>query len=271
MMRRTTRTLAMVAFTTVVSCTSQLAPVTVTQAEPTVLRIYSTGATTRLVSDLSSTYESLAPHVQLETASGSYATMLDALAREEMPYFISHHLPSEPGYWSIPIAQDGLVVTIHSTNVVTNLTTEQLRQIYQGLVTNWVDVGGENRPILLLSREDGSGTRAELERLVMGQRLVTPTAQIMPSNAAMLSVIASEPDSIGYTTYSNLTDGVTPIRLDNVMPSQQTIAQNSYPLRSTLFVVGLEPPTGEYRQFINWIQGQQGQAVVQRGYVPLPR
>jgi len=261
----------MMAFTTLVSCTSQLTPATVTQAEPTTLRLYSTTATTRLVSDLALAYENLSAHIQFETANGSYTTMLDALAREEMPYFVTHHLPSDPNYWSVPIAQDGLVIVCHPSNTVTDLTTEQLRQIYQGLVTNWMDVGGEDRPILLLSREDGSGTRAELERLVMGQRLVTPTAQIMPSNVAMLSVIASEPDSIGYTTLGNLTDEVSAIRVDGVLPSQQTILQNSYPLRSTLFVVGWRPPTGAYRQFINWVQGQQGQAIVQQRFVPLPR
>src|SRR5690606_20538720 len=152
---------------------------------------------------------------------------------------------------------------------VSDLTTEQLRAIYQGRITNWESVGGPRMGITVISRENGSGTRAEFERLVMGERQTTQTAQIAPSGSAAIASVARQPGSIGYVSIGHLNDSVQPVRINGVAPTQANVGQNLYPLRTTIFFAGPGEPDGALRAFIGWVQSPDGQAIVAQRYAPL--
>jgi phosphate transport system substrate-binding protein len=252
-----------------VGCSSPALPAATPTTNTVALRLQGTSATAPLLADLSLEYSQLYPNHVFLPGSGRYEVLVEQAQQGEIPYFISNHLPPDSALWAAPVGQDGIAVIVHPSNTLTNLTLPQLREIYQGQVTAWTALGGQDERIRVFSREQGSGTRAEFERLVMGERPPTKSALISPSNDAMLRSISSVPGSIGYISMGYLQPSVKPLMVEGISVNPQNVYNNSYPLRSTLFVVGLNEPLGEYRALIAWIQSPDGQAVVARRYAPL--
>ncbi len=267
-MGRAKRTLVIVAFT-LVSCSSQVVPAATPTTRSVVLRLYATTAVIPLANELTGSYSQRNPGVTFDVQSGDYDAVVGEMIAEDDAYVVSNHLPADSTLWAAPIGQDGIAVIVHPDNDVANLTTEQLRDIYQGRVANWQAVGGPDRSIDVISREDGSGTRAEFERLVMGDRRTSRSAVIAPSSAAMVTAVSRSPGAIGYVSMSYLNPGVRSVDVDGSAPTLENVAGNSYPLRSTLFIIGLEEPQNDFRAFVGWVQSPEGQAVVSREYAPL--
>jgi phosphate transport system substrate-binding protein len=271
MMHRTKRTLAVVAFT-LVSCSTQVLPASTPTTNSAPLRLDATTAAMPLLNDLIARYSQTHPNILFEAKGGDYQVMLDRLLNGEIDYFISNHLPAEPDLVAFPIGQDGIAVIVQPDNPLTKLTIGQIRQVYQGRVNNWRDLGGDDLEISVISREDGSGTRAEFERLVMGERRTTQSARIAPSSAAMVTSVAGLPGGIGYVSMAWLDSSVKALTVDNVEPTLDNVYNNLYPLRSTLYIVGREEPKdGPYRDFIGWVQSPDGQRAVAQKYAPVLR
>lgn len=267
-MRGTKRALAIVAIT-LVSCSTQVVPASTPTSNTTALRVYATTATLPLLNDLISQYARANPTITFDMQSGNYEITLERLLAGEAVYFLTNHLPLD--LWAAPLGQDGIAILIHPSNTMTGLTTEQLRRIYQGHIANWRDLGGDDRDVIVISREAGSGTRAEFERLVMGERRTTQSAQIAPSSAAMVASVARQPGSIGYVSMSYLDDTVRAVPVDGIELTANSVYTNEYPLRSTLYIAGLAEPQDYYREFIAWAQSLDGQAAVGRRYAPVLR
>lgn len=261
------RTLAIVAFT-LASCSSQIVPAATPTTNTALLRLYATTAALPLAHELTTSYSQRFPNVAFDIVPGNYDSIVAQIDDDPDAYFVSNHLPTESPLLGYPIGQDGIAVIVHPDNDITGLTTSQIRDIYQGRVTDWNALGGRGE-ITVFSREDGSGTRAEFERLVMGERQTTRSARLAPSSAAMVASIAQTPGGIGYVSMSYLNETVRSIAVDEIEPLPETLADNSYPLRSTLFIIGSREPEGLYRAFIGWVQSPEGQAVVARSYAPL--
>ncbi|MFN8372880.1 MAG: phosphate ABC transporter substrate-binding protein [Anaerolineae bacterium] len=268
-MRRAKRALAIITFT-LVSCSSQVIPASTPATPPTTLLLYGTTATLPLIQDLTSAYSLTHPNLIFETQVASYESLVERVMRLEIPYFVSTYLPIDSPLLGYPIGQDGIAVIVHPDNPVTALTTEQVRRIYEGEIVNWREVGGSDLPIEVVSREDGSGTRREFESQVMGERQTTLLARLAPTSAAMVTSVAALRGGIGYVSISYLDDRVRALRLDDVEATQANVANNTYPLRSIIYVVGVEEPVTDYRAFIAWMQSPEGQAVVAQHYAPAP-
>lgn len=270
-MRRARRTFAIVALS-LVSCSAQVLPASTPTSHTIALKLYATTATIPLLNDLVASYTASHPDFVFEVLTGNYQIALEKLAADEIPYFLSNHLPDDTTNVPImawPLGQDGLAVIVHPTNPVMKLTTNQLRGIYLGHVSNWREVGGEDTDITVISREDGSGTRAEFERLIIGERRTTQSAQIAPSSAAMIASVGRERGGIGYVSMSYLSGDVRALIIDGVQPTLDNVYDNTYPLRATLYVVGLDEPEDNYRNLIYWLQSPDGQAVVGQHYAPM--
>jgi len=264
------RTLAIVALTTtLMSCSAQMTPASTPTAPTMALRLYATTATLPLVTDLTTAYSETHPNILFDIRSGSYQTMLDHLLIGETPFFLSNHLPADSTLWAAPLGQDGIAIIGHSSLDVQELTLEQLRAIYQGHITNWDSVGGASQEIIVMSREDGSGTRAEFERLVMGQRSTTANSRLATSSISMIESVAALPGSIGYVSMSYLDDRVHALTIEDVAPTIANVSTNRYPLRATLYIVGLTAPENAYLDLIGWMQAPKGQAILSRYYAPL--
>ncbi len=276
--RRASRALIVVAFT-LVSCSTRVSPSATPTLESRALRLYATSASLPLLEDLTQTYSTLNRDIVFEIESGSYQEMLARLVAGDVSYFLSTYLPPDDAQsvplWAAPVARDGVAVIVHPNNPIRELTTAQLRAIYEADVQNWSELGGADMPITVFTREDGSGTRAEFERLVMGDRPTAPLARIAPSSAAMRQSIARDPSAIGYLSTALLDITVRALTVDGAAPGPAALADDSYPLRSFMYVIGLREPDGsepldlDYRAFIAWVQGPDGQAIAARQYAPV--
>ncbi len=270
-MRQTKRTLAIMAFA-LASCSTTVVPATTPTTNTIILRFYATTPMIPLLHDLTAQYSQIYPDYAFETTTGNYEAMLDKLMTGETAYVLTNHLPNDVPDNPVlawPIGQDGIAVIVHPQNNLTNITTAQLRGIYLGHVSNWNEVGGDEANITVISREDGSGTRAEFEDLLIGARQTTQSAQIAPSSSAMIESVSQIPEAIGYISMSYIDNRVRALSIDNVAPTLKNVSDNVYPLRATMYVMGLVQPEGDYLKFISWIQAQAGQAVVAKRYAPL--
>ena len=280
-MRKAGRALVVVAVTfTLVSCSQRVIPSATPALETRTLRVYATSAALPLLEDLTEAYSAVNRDIAFEMETGSFREMLARLMTGETPYFLSTHLPPDEQQpaplWAAPMAEDGIAVLVHPDNPVRSLTRDQIRAIYAGEVQNWREVGGPDTPITVFTREDGSGTRAEFEALVMGDRPTAPLARIAPSGAAMRASVGDEPSAIGYLSTALLDDpAVRALAVDGVTPTLAAIADASYPLRSIVYLIGLREPDGsepldlDYRAFFAWAQGPEGQTVAAERYAPL--
>ncbi len=268
-MWRPKHTLVMVTFA-LVSCSTPVAPASTPTHGAVTLRLYATTATIPLLNDLTSHYSETHPNVSFETTTGNFQTMMEQLQQNKDGYLLASHLPDDDNLLAWPIGQDGIAVITNPQNPIESLSSEQLRSIYQGHVGRWSDIGGLELPLTVISREDGSSTRTEFEKLLLGERMTTKSAQIAPSSAAVISSVAGIPNSIGYVSMSYLDSSVQAVAIDGVLPSPDTVYNNTYPLRSNLFIVGVSEPANTYRDFIGWIQTPKGQEIVAMHYAPLP-
>ncbi len=265
------RALVIVAVSAVVACSHQTTPASTPTSSLTTLRLFATHSTAPLVSELASGYNALYPDRLSNVFIGNHAALVQRLASGEAPYLFSTHLPDEGGLWTQPIAQDAIAIIVHPANPVTNLSPSQVRAIYQGIINNWQDLGGSDEPITVISRESGADIRLEFDRLVMGQRLTTSTAQLATSDKAVITQVTQDANAIGYISLGWLDRAqVSALSLDGVAVSAAAVTDNIYPLRSTVFIIGLAEPTEAYQDFFAWAQSAEGQAIIGQLYGQLP-
>lgn len=175
------------------------------------------------------------------------------------------------------VALDGLSVYVNAENPVSELTLEQLELIFTGKIRNWKEVGGPDAPITLYSRENSSGTYEFFKEHVLKGKDFAASAQTMPGTAAVLQAVAKDKTGIGYggAAYGAGAKHLA-IKKDEsspaVEPSEQTVVNGTYPIWRYLYIyVNPAVDKGEVAAFLNWIRGDEGQAIVKQvGYYPLP-
>lgn len=180
------------------------------------------------------------------------------------------------------IAGDAIAVVVHPSNPVNELTIAQISDIYTHKITNWREVGGEDRPIVLLSRESNSGTYVYfLENVVRrGEKdndaLFSPDTLLMPSSEGISAEIRQNPNAIGYDGLGYVTPDQKTIRVARtadspyIPPTIGTVKDGTYPIARSLYMYTAGEPTGEVRAYLDWILNPEGQAIVGKlGFVPL--
>ena len=176
----------------------------------------------------------------------------------------------------MPVALDGIAVFVHPDNPVRSLSIEQLRDIYIGHVTNWRDVGGDDRAITLYGREPISGTRMYFERQILNGQDFAAEVQTLPGTASVEHAVAKDHGGIGYGSLVWTEQaGLLAIRADSltdaIQPNQESVASGLYPLSRTLYWFTDGRPDGTVRELVRYALSATGQgAARQIGYVPLP-
>jgi len=273
-MKPVQRTIAIVALTTtLVSCGVRNSPATIPTLTAIPPRVSATTATYPLMNDLLSAYGDGASTYTIDLYPANNQTRLDDLQNNRTSYFSTHHIPIGSSLWAAPIAQDGLAIITHPQTKIQNITLNQLRQIYNGQAITWEDVDGAGDDIIVFSREEGSSTRAELERMVMGNRRTTAIARVAFSDDQMVKLVAETVGAIGYVSWGYLNamtdDSVRVLSIDNIEPTLMTIYDHVYPLTNTIYIVGKSEPQDDTRLFIGWIQSNDGQKIAMEYFVPL--
>lgn len=184
----------------------------------------------------------------------------------------------------IKVGIDALSVVVNPSNPVTELTIDQLSDIFTGKIKNWKEVGGKDQAILVLSRERNSGTHVYfLEEVVRkGQKdskeEFAPTVLMMSSSQALEQEIESNPAAIGYFGIGYLTEKTHALKIKNpktgeyVDPTVDHALNGTYPLSRPLFFYLPSEPKGTVKAFIDFVLSEKGQAVVlDMHFVPLQK
>ncbi len=164
----------------------------------------------------------------------------------------------------IPIAYDGIAVIVHPTNPLTDLSVEQIRQIFVGELTNWRELGLPPREIDAINREEGSGTREAFEHLVMGQAEVSPAAMVQDSNGSVREIVAGDPNSIGYISAGLVDNRVKAVTIEGVLPTPENIKNHTYKLRRRFLLVSREAVAGSCKAFVDFVLSPQGQQILEK-------
>ena len=171
------------------------------------------------------------------------------------------------------VALDGIAMIVNPENPVSDLTVEQIADIYTGKITNWVDLGGADEAIVVLGREAGSGTRGAFEELldVADQ---CAYAQELDSTGGVLAKVASTPGSIGYVSLDVVDDTVKALSLDGVEPTEENIVAGSYKL-SRPFVMAtlgtIDEQNDLVKTWFGFVQSDAGKAVITAMGLILPQ
>ena len=184
------------------------------------------------------------------------------------------------GLTPIVIAHDGIAVIVNEDNPVENLSTEQLRDIYAGKITNWKEVGGNDEPIVPFQRNKDAGSQALMKKLVMKDVpfMAAPEGHIVDSMMGLMEAVRSYDNSagaIGYSVYyyahdMEMAQGLKLLAVDGVAPSAQSIREESYPFRNAYYVVMAAdtPEDSVTAALYRWILSEEGQKLVaMQGYV----
>ena len=171
------------------------------------------------------------------------------------------------------VAIDGIAVITHKDSVVSDLTAQQLTDIYTGKITNWKDLGGADEAMVVLGREAGSGTRGAFEELLKIEDQCA-YAQELDSTGGVLAKVAATPGSIGYVSLDVVDDTVKALSLDGVAPTEENIVAGSYKL-SRPFVMAtlgtIEEQNDLVKTWFNYVQSDEGQAVIKAMGLILPQ
>lgn len=263
-------------------------PPDVAPRRTTVVRIAGSSAMQPVLYELTTAFTRQHPTVRFEVTGGGSTTGEERVMAGQVDLaastLISPTVPTTAR--RTPIGIDGLALIVHASNPITTLTVSQLQTLYSGRSFNWVDVGGPPSELLLISREDGSGSRQLFEARVMGEEPVALTAVVMPTSGDVVAYVAKHPNALGYVSRAYVLAvlaspaaeatavatpdeaaralGVNVVAVDGQIPTQQAIQTQSYPLIQALYLVSRTRPTGWLQQFVDFTLSPAGQAIVAR-------
>jgi len=168
------------------------------------------------------------------------------------------------------VAIDAIVPVVHPANPVQDLAIEQLSLIYQGKITNWKEVGGLDKKIVVISRDTSSGTYETWEQKVLHKAKVTPRAQLQASNGAIVQAVSKNKYAIGYIGIGYLNKTVKGLKVSGIRASAETALSGTYPIARPLFMFTNGQPKGAAADFIKFLLSPAGQKIVKKeGFVPL--
>jgi phosphate transport system substrate-binding protein len=174
------------------------------------------------------------------------------------------------------IAYDALAVIVNPANKISQLTREQLESIYTGKVTNWKEVGGDDMPIVLYSRESSSGTFEFFKEHVLNKKNFAPTAMLMPATGAIVQSVSQTKGAIGYVGIAYLENTVKALKVSYdkgttfVAPTVENAMNKSYPISRPLYYYYLNTTEKAVKPFVDFILSTEGQQIVKEvGYVPI--
>ncbi len=179
----------------------------------------------------------------------------------------------DKGQYPVPfaVAYDCIIPVVHPTNNLTNISLAQLKDLYMGKVKNWKEIGGPDRPVVIVSRDTSSGTYEVWEGKVMNKERVYPGAQLLASNGAVAQAVAGNKNAIGYVGIGYLNDDIKSLTVNSIKGTKETTLNGTFPISRPLFMFTPGWPEGAVLNFINFVlHPDKGQKYVDSaGFVPL--
>ncbi len=237
-------------------------------------------------------YQEIRPEVRLSVTGGGSGTGIAALINGTVDIanasrkIKTEEIESAQANGSDPIefiiARDAIAVIVNLENPVDELTLQQISDIYSGKINNWKDVGGEDRPIVRLSRETNSGTHVYFleEVLRLGEKenktLFSTDTLLLPSSEGIGAEIRLNPNAIGYDGLGYVTHEMKVIavaadpEIGYILPSADSVNNGEYPIARDLYMYSNGQPTGVIEEYLAWILSPEAQTIVtELGFVPV--
>jgi len=176
----------------------------------------------------------------------------------------------EKDLFEIVIARDGLAIIVHPSNTVLGVKLAEVKQIFSGDLRNWKLLGGKDRAITVVTREEGSGTRGAFQELVMGKTRIYRGAITEDSNGTVREIIAHDPYSVGFISLGLVNQQVRALELDGAVGNEANIRNGSYKLVRPFLFVSVGEPAGLAKEFVDFVLSAEGQALVKKeGLLPV--
>jgi len=238
-------------------------------------------------------YQSVHPEISVSVTGGGSGTGIAALVNgtvdianasrtikpEELADAVKHNLnPQE-----FVVAKDAIAVVVHPSNPINQLTLQQISDLYSGKINNWSELGGENRPIVRLSRETNSGTHVYFLETVLrlgkkgDKTLFSPDTLLMQSSEGIIVEVSQNPNAIGYDGLGYVTQDMKVLAVavsaesPYVLPSVATVNDGTYPIARDLYMYTPSEPAGAVKIYLDWVRNSsEAQGIVaQLGFVPV--
>jgi phosphate transport system substrate-binding protein len=173
-------------------------------------------------------------------------------------------IASEKELIPVPIAYDAIAVIVNPKNPLDDLSTEQIRGIFSGKLTNWKEIGGRNHSLTMVTREEGSGTREAFQKMVMGKREISLGGLVQDSNGAIRQVVSDDPNAIGYISLGLVDKTVKALKIDRIQPNLENILKSRYQIVRPFLFVFRAAPNGLARDFLDFILSADGQKLLKQ-------
>jgi phosphate transport system substrate-binding protein len=238
-----------------------------------VLRIGGSTSLKPTLDELAAAFQAQRPQTVVEILGGGSAIGLQELLGSEIDLAAVSWSPdvavAPDDLDVIPIARDGLAIIVNPQNTITNVTSLQLRALFRGETLNWGAIGGAGGEPVVISREDGSGSRSGFEALGMGGDRVTLNALVMPTSQAVVDYVAAHRNAVGYVSTGVFTDTVRAVPVEEVAPTAAAIRSGEYRLGRVLYLYAPRPAPPEVQAFLEFVLSPAGQAIVSRRLAPV--
>jgi phosphate transport system substrate-binding protein len=170
----------------------------------------------------------------------------------------------EKNLYAVTIAKDAIAIIVHPRNPITDLSLSDIRQVFAGKIRNWSEIGGHLRPIVLVTREEGSGTREAFQKMVMEKEEINLEALVQDSNGAIRQVVGSDPNAIGYISLGLVNEKVKASKISGVEPNLRNIFYGQYRLVRPFLFVFNGKPEGEASSFLEFVLSPEAQELLQK-------
>jgi phosphate transport system substrate-binding protein len=239
-------------------------------------------------------YHKIRPEVIISVTGGGSGTGIAALINGTVDIANASRQMKEVEYENalsngktpneIIVARDAIAIIVNTNNPIDSLTLKQISDIYSGKINNWIEIGGEDRQIVRLSRETNSGTHVYFLEVVLrlgdkeDKTLFSQDTLLLPSSEGISSEIRINPNAIGYDGLGYVTHDLKVIAVAKdeddhfVLPSVETVNNNSYPIARDLYMYIDGEPTGIIQEYLAWIFSPEAQLIVKDlGFVPIQK
>ncbi|MDL1895739.1 hypothetical protein FBQ82_05665 [Anaerolineae bacterium CFX7] len=248
---------------------------TPTPTAPAHFRIGTADSTQYIAREIGAAFRAAHPNTTFDFFKTNSAMTLRQLAFGQYDFAFTERNPradelERANAIAYELGRDGVFIVTHPANALENLSRDELKKILGGEINRWSQLGldppdGQD-VIQVLTREDGAGTRAVLEEQIMQGARTTPTALVQPTNLDMLDYVAEHPNAIGYVA-ANIWDNnahTRAVALDGVAPTRQNIANGTYPLLQTVFLIVPKTASADVTGFVDFVASDEGRAILYR-------
>jgi len=216
------------------------------------------------------------PNVQIEVSGGGSGFGIKECGEGRITIGMAgRNLKSEekekyPNLIVYKIGVDGVAIVVNPSNPINDLSKDQVKKIFSGEITNWKNVGGNDAPINIYTRDEMSGTRDTFWKQALDKGNITDKSVVVASNGEMKAKISADENGIGYISIGYVDESVKAIKLDGIEPNQENVKKGIYSVYRPLNLMTKGEPDGLVKEYIDYVLSPNGQKIVKdKGFLPV--